>query len=143
MGEPRYAGFWIRLGAAIVDTIILLVLTLPILFFVYGGDYWTSDKLLHGALDLLLSYIFPIVAVVLFWIYKSATPGKMLTGTRIVDAKTGGRLGVGQCLVRYVGYFLASLPLFLGIFWIAFDKRKQGLHDKLAGTLVVYEEDEF
>lgn len=55
----------------------------------------------------------------------------------IVDAKTGGVPSTGQFIVRYLGYYIAMLPLFLGIFWVGIDKRKQGWHDKIAGTLVI------
>jgi|GEM_PF-5818716 len=65
MDDQEYAGFFIRVGAAIVDTIILLVLTVPILYLAYGGGYWESDALVHGPLDLLVSYILPAVAVIL------------------------------------------------------------------------------
>ena len=142
MDDQEYAGFFIRVGAAIVDTIILLVLTVPILYLAYGGGYWESTALVHGPVDLLVSYVLPAVAVILFWLYKSATPGKMLTSMKIVDAKTGNRPGIGQCIVRYVGYFVAMVPFFIGILWILFDKRKQGWHDKLAGTVVVRNADE-
>ena len=55
----------------------------------------------------------------------------------IVDAKTGGKPSLGQLVGRYFSYFLSALPLGLGIFWVGWDAKKQGWHDKLAGTLVV------
>ena len=79
----------------------------------------------------------PAVAVVLFWVYRQATPGKIAIGARIVDAESGEKPGTWQCVVRYVGYYAAMLPLMVGILWVAFDPRKQGWHDKLAGTVVV------
>ncbi|MBL8320870.1 MAG: RDD family protein, partial [Acinetobacter sp.] len=42
-----------------------------------------------------------------------------------------------QSIIRYVGYFPAMMALFIGIFWVAFDKRKQGWHDKMANTVVI------
>jgi uncharacterized RDD family membrane protein YckC len=77
------------------------------------------------------------VAIVLFWLYRQATPGKMAISARIVDARTGGKPGIGQLIGRYLGYFVSTMPLFLGLIWVAFDPRKQGWHDKLAGTVVV------
>ncbi len=73
----------------------------------------------------------------MFWIYKSATSGKMATKLTIVDAKTGGKPSTGQLIGRYLGYFVSMIPLFLGIIWVGIDKRKQGWHDKLAGTVVI------
>jgi len=56
---------------------------------------------------------------------------------RIVDASSGGKPTTAQWIIRYVGYYISMIPLFLGFAWVAFDARKQGWHDKLAGTLVV------
>ena len=79
----------------------------------------------------------PAIAIILFWIYRAATPGKMAISAKIVDVQTGGQPSTGQLVGRYFAYFISALPLGLGIFWVAFDKKKQGWHDKLAGTVVV------
>ena len=84
-------------------------------------------------LDLLLIG----VAFVLFWMFRSATPGKMLVSAVIVDAKTLGKPSTSQLIGRYLAYYASTLPLCLGFLWVAFDKRKQGWHDKIAGTLVI------
>lgn len=75
--------------------------------------------------------------MIAFWLYKLATPGKMAIGATIVDARTGRRPSAGQLVIRYFGYIVSTLPLGLGLIWVAFDSRKQGWHDKLAGTVVV------
>lgn len=137
MNDLQYAGFWIRIGASIVDTIILMIIIFPLLTVIYGSDYWLGERFVMGTWDVLLNYVFPAIAVIVFWVYKSATPGKMVTRLKIVDAKTGGKPSTGQFVGRYLSYYAAILPLFLGIFWVAFDKRKQGWHDKLAGTVVI------
>ena len=64
---------------------------------------------------------------------------KMLTKLTIVDAKTGKKPSKKQFILRYLGYFLSSFVFCLGFIWIAFDKKKQGWHDKIAGTVVVKE----
>jgi uncharacterized RDD family membrane protein YckC len=61
----------------------------------------------------------------------------MAIGARIVDAKTGGKPSFKQEAIRYLGYFVSTFPLCLGLIWVGIDKRKQGWHDKLAGTVVV------
>ncbi len=137
MDEKEYAGFWVRTGAALIDTILLLLIISPILTFIYGADYWVDESYVKGGWDILFSYVLPAVAVIIFWSYKSATPGKMATKLTIVDAKTGGKPSTGQLVGRYFGYYLSILPLCLGIIWVGIDKRKQGLHDKLAGTVVI------
>lgn len=135
--DLEYAGFWVRVWAALIDTLLVCVIIFPILGAVYGREYWSSERLIQGPVDFLLSWVAPAVAVVLFWMARQATPGKMAISARIVDATTGGKPTTGQLIGRYLGYFVAMLPLFAGILWVAFDARKQGWHDKLAGTLVV------
>ena len=68
---------------------------------------------------------------------EASDPGEMAIKARIVDAKTGEKPTTKQWILRYIGYFVSAIPLGLGYFWIAFDKRKQGWHDKMAGTVVV------
>jgi uncharacterized RDD family membrane protein YckC len=137
MKDVEYAGFWIRTGAAIIDSIMLLIIIIPVLTFIYREKYWAGDLCYFGFWDLMLNYILPAVAVILFWQYKSATPGKMALRLKIVDAKTGGKPSTGQFVGRYLAYYISIIPLFLGIIWVGIDKRKQGWHDKLAGTVVV------
>jgi uncharacterized RDD family membrane protein YckC len=137
--QPEYVGFWARVGAALIDTILLLLICAPIVTWIYGTDYWlgTEMKLIYGPADFLVNWVLPAIAVILFWVYRQATPGKMAIGARIVDEKTGGKPSTGQLIGRYLAYYLSIIPLMLGIIWVGIDARKQGWHDKLAGTLVV------
>ncbi len=135
--DQEYAGFWIRVGAALIDTVLILIVITPILMAIYGKSYWMDETMLHGFWDLIFGYVLPAVIVIVFWVYKSATPGKMATKLIIVDAQTGGKPSTRQFIIRYVGYYIAMLPLFLGIIWVGIDKRKQGWHDMLAGTVVL------
>jgi len=135
--DVEYAGFWVRVGATLIDTVLLLIIILPILTAIYGSGYWLDTSLLKGFWDLVFSYVLPAVAVMLFWGAKSATPGKMALGLTIVDARTGGKPTTAQFVIRYIGYFVATFPLALGLIWVGIDKRKQGWHDKLAGTVVL------
>lgn len=135
--DLEYAGFWLRVGAALIDTILVSLIIWPVLTAVYGMDYWSGEQLIQGPVDFLVSWVLPAVAVILFWLARQATPGKMAVGARIVDAKTGGKPTTARLLIRYLGYYVAMLPLFIGILWVAFDPRKQGWHDKMAGTVVV------
>ena len=135
----EYAGFWLRVGAALIDTALLLCVTVPLLFAIYGWSYFdgTSTGLIAGAANFILSWVAPAVAVIAFWLYKQATPGKMALSAKVVDAKTGNTLGVGQSIGRYLGYYVSTIPFGLGLLWVAFDPKKQGWHDKLAGTVVI------
>ena len=136
-GELEYVGFWSRVGAAMIDTLLLLVICVPLVTLVYGRAYWTSDAFLQGPVDFLINWLLPAIAVIVFWTYRQATPGKIAIAARIVDSGTGGKASTRQLVIRYLGYYVAMLPLMLGIVWVAFDPRKQGWHDKLAGTVVV------
>jgi len=135
--DLEYVGFWPRVGAALIDTLLIMVVTVPLVTAVYGKQYWISDSWIKGPADFLINWLLPAGAVLLFWIYRQATPGKIAIGARIVDAKTGQPPSTGQLIGRYLGYYVSMLPLCLGLMWVAFDARKQGWHDKLAGTVVV------
>lgn len=137
--DLEYVGFWPRVLASIIDSILICVVTLPLLRLIYGPTYFdqSGTRWILGPADFLISWVFPAVAVVLFWVYREATPGKMAIGARVVDAETGRVLSIGQAIGRYLGYFASIIPLFLGVVWVAFDPKRQGWHDKLAGTVVV------
>ena len=137
MNQQEYAGFWIRTGAAMLDSLLIFIITLPLISVIYGEAYWTSESLIRGFWDAVINYVLPAFAVIVFWVYKSATPGKMLTQLTIVDAKTGQKPSTTQFMVRYLSYFIAAIPLLIGIMWVGIDKRKQGWHDKIAGTVVL------
>jgi len=144
----EYVGFWPRLAAYIVDQIILFVIVFIIVFIIafsisiaymlLGGD--PENPIFDAIMNLfgaVFGWTFPAIAIILFWLHKRATPGKMIFSAQVVDEKTGKNLTVGQAIGRYFAYILSSLPLGLGFLWIAFDPRKQGWHDKLAGTVVI------
>ncbi len=135
----EYAGFWIRLFASIVDSILIALITYPMLFAIYGwaGVDYSSAVNSSGFVSILLIWIAPVAAVIWFWTKKQATPGKMLFSLKVLDAKTGNNLTLGQSIARYAGYIIAGIPLGLGYIWAAFDSKKQGWHDKIAGTVVV------
>jgi uncharacterized RDD family membrane protein YckC len=142
--EPRYAGFWLRLGASIIDIIVLLAIIAPIEIAVYGREY--PALFMAGqtfAVDVWTQLVLPLFAMILLWRYRSATPGLMLLSARIVDAETLAAAKVGKLTLRAVVLLLMwmfVLPL-IGVLWIAFDRRKQGWHDKAAKTLVIRSDD--
>lgn len=136
----NYVGFWSRFGATIIDTILLCIVTYPFLILIYGWAYFDFDQteFIAGPADFIISWIIPFILILAFWMQKQATPGKMVIHAKIIDAKTGEKPTLKQWIIRYVGYFLGAIPLGLGYFWVAFDARKQGWHDKMAGTIVVH-----
>jgi uncharacterized RDD family membrane protein YckC len=150
--DLEYVGFWPRVGASIIDTILVVLVTSPLIGWIYGsGQDLDLNELLaadsqsllaylitpRGPADVLINWVLPAVVIIVFWLTRKATPGKMAVGARVVDATTGKAISVRQAIVRYLGYYVSIFPLCLGLLWVAFDPRKQGFHDKLAGTVVV------
>lgn len=134
MNNKEYAGFWIRVGATLIDTIILMiVLFIPLSFFISAESYANSEPFR----DLLLNFIIPMAITVWFWCKYLATPGKMALRLKVVDAVTGEKMTTGQAIGRYFAYIPAMLPFCLGLIWVGVDKKKLGWHDKLAGTVVI------
>ena len=137
MEDKEYAGFWIRFGAMLIDLVVMIIVLYIPLTIIYGEEYWIGEQFIYGFWDVILGYIVPIVVTIWFWLRYSGTPGKMATRLRIVDAATGNKMTTGQAIGRYFAYTIAILPLCLGLIWVGIDKKKQGWHDKLAGTVVI------
>ena len=139
--EPKpvvYVGFWKRVAASIADTLAIFALVLPLVVGIYGTNYFReAEGLFAGPADFILQYILPAVAIIILWVCFGATPGKMLISARVVDAKTLGPISTRQAVIRYIGYYVSLIPFMLGFIWVAFDRRKQGWHDKMAGTVVI------
>jgi len=143
----HYAGFWRRVLASIIDT-LLFALIAGVIHFVFFGD----DAINIIPMDAVNGFNFQVISstnwleqviiilvTVFMWIKFLGTPGKLILGCQVVDAKTKQAMTPGQAVLRYFAYFVSLLPLGLGMFWIAWDKRKQGFHDKIAGTVVIVE----
>ena len=135
-GETHYSGFWIRVLAALIDTAWVVPLVAALGWLIYGA---VNFSVTQGPFDFFLKNGLPVVLTLLFWYFKSATPGKMILGMKIVDANTLGKVHGGRLLLRYVGYYVSIIPLGLGILWVGWDRRTQGWHDKIAGTVVIRE----
>ena len=135
--DMDYVGFWPRLGSTLIDTLLLLLITEPLMLVVYGRYYWAEEVWVHGPAHVLISYVLPFALQLALWIWLATTPGKMAVKAIIVDVRTGGKPSAWQFVIRSLACYLSALPLFLGFIWIGIDARKQGWHDKLAGTVVI------
>ena len=135
----EYAGFWQRALAVLIDWLIVVVISMPVIVLAFGAEYFSLDPA-RRAWD-VLTWLLIGVVVVGFWRYCGATPGKLAVALKVVDARTGGRPSTGRLVLRFLGYLVSALPLYLGFLWIAVDRRKQGWHDKIAGTVVIHSED--
>jgi uncharacterized RDD family membrane protein YckC len=137
--SPDYAGFWQRAAALVIDWLLVMVITVPVMVVVFGLRRVSLDPAEHSW-D-LLSFVAVAAAVIGFWRCCGATPGKLALGMKIVDASTGQPPTLGRLLLRFLGYFVSAFPLYLGFVWAAVDRRKQGWHDKIARTIVINSED--
>lgn len=141
-----YGGFWARTAAWLIDTIILMVaggvlggLVGAVLggAMAGGGSDVSAIALAAGAVGNVLSFL-------MNWLYsallesseRQATVGKMALGLIVTD-QSGGRIGFGRATGRYFAKILSGLILLIGFFMVGWTERKQGLHDMIAGTLVM------
>jgi uncharacterized RDD family membrane protein YckC len=134
-----YASFWQRAVAFLVDWLIVVVISMPVIVVAFGAEYFSLDPVRRSG-DLLIALVVG-AAIVWFWRSYGATPGKLAVGVKIVDVQTGKAPSTGRLVLRLICYLLSALPLYLGFLWVAVDRRKQGWHDKIAGTIVVQETD--
>ena len=128
-----YVGFWARVGAALIDTLVVMFVVVPLLVW-YFGSGWAFAT---GFAAFTINYVLPGAAIVAFWIARGATPGKMAISAIIVDADTFAEPTPARLIARYLGYYVSLIPFGIGLIWVAFDARKQGWHDKIANTVVI------
>jgi uncharacterized RDD family membrane protein YckC len=123
------AGFWVRVLAYLIDVVALIAIDYVLALVLSGGDLAAVSN---------LGTLVGIVYLVGFWSSYGGgqTLGMRVLGLRVVRTD-GSQLTIVQALIRYVGLIIASIPLLIGLIWVAFDANKQGWHDKIAGTYVV------
>jgi uncharacterized RDD family membrane protein YckC len=120
------AGFVDRLVAFIIDAIILAIPAIII-------SVITDEQ----AIRQLLGLIIGVAYAVYFWTSTGQTPGKSVMKLKVVHADGGNLLTPGQAVVRYVGYIISGIAIFLGFLWIIWDPKHEGWHDKIATTKVI------
>lgn len=171
--DIKYASFNRRLIASTVDLCLIMFLFIPLIgpvqYLIFGdlnfadvltrlkeenngkeidlGTFWrimvSSGLLLKCTLMNLISFFLFFFILVYSWVKYDTTPGKWLLGCRIVDANTYDSPAKTQYLLRFLGYIIATLPIYIGFLTIMWDKRKQGWHDKIAKTVVIVEGHDF
>lgn len=139
----RFAGFWIRFLAYLIDGLIQAGLLVAIYLVATslgqapdpepGLDRVEAEQLTR----LILIWVVVVLAYFpIFWA-RGATPGMMLFKLRVVRTTDGSRLGIGRAIVRYIGFIISAWAIYIGLIWVAFDDRKQGWHDKIADSFVI------
>jgi len=161
MDEVKYAGFWIRFFASFLDTLFLALPVAILIYFLSDGNWFDFSQYqqnIHYAMSgnankalanqphtsikwELLFEVSVLLVTMIFWKkWRGATPGKKFVHIKIVDAKTFEDIDNRQAITRSFGYIVSTLALLIGFIMVAFRKDKRGLHDLLAGTVVIHEE---
>jgi uncharacterized RDD family membrane protein YckC len=138
------AGFFIRLSAYFIDSIVVslcslfLLLTLFILMNFSSNNNGNISEVLSSVLIpfYFFSFLLKCFYFTFFHSYNGQTVGKLICGIIVVDLK-GKNISIFKSFVRFFGYFLSLYCLGFGFLWVLIDKNRQGWHDKLAGSIVV------
>ncbi len=147
----EYAGFWVRFGAGVIDILVLLGIYCIILNIVswiaisfsmasaFGSqpnNLAVIQRLVSNPIILTVFGAVKVAYFVGFWTWRGQTPGKMVLGIKVIRTDSSP-ITLGYAFLRYLGYIVSAVILYIGFIWIAFDSRKQGIHDKIADTYVV------
>lgn len=149
-----HAGFWVRFAAMTADGLILLLVQfvfvyLPLVAYLMNiGLLGNTDPERVAALAASATPILLLVQGVILLLNvgyfvgltagkRQGTIGKHAFGI-YVRKRDGGRVWIGHSLLRFVGYIVSAIPLYLGFLMVAFNRRKLALHDMIAGTEVVF-----
>ena len=147
-----YAGFGARLGAFIIDSLILSPFGIVARIVLASGSKkiqtctFDSSRLCEVPTNNTRALYFLIllaglVAAILYYGFMEGrtgqTIGKRALGVKVVDARTGTVIGVGRAIGRYFGSFISGIACLLGYLWMLWDPNNQTWHDKMAGSYVV------
>ncbi len=139
-----YAGFFVRLAAYIVDTVIvwaaMLIVRIPVWVTTISSpdNFLVKDFIFQYSIKDILFYIMQAAYFVLLTYFTGSTLGKKLFQIRVVSAEDRKMTFFEVTFRETVGRFLSALILSIGYIMIAIDKKKRGLHDILSDTNVVY-----
>lgn len=128
----NYAGFWSRVGASIVDSILLTTIYNLLSWFVWP-DSWKANQIFLFATMTLFTWLY---FSILESSAKQGSLGKVVLGLKVVDYKNQ-RISFARATGRYFSKFISAAILMIGFIMVAFTAKKQGLHDMIAGTLVI------
>jgi len=153
LSTARYGGFWLRLLAHLIDHIILGVVAAPLFFILVlpamlrvineaERNQEPSPELIVAIVSSVFVYI--ILAFVGQWLYEAlltssswqGTVGKRVLQLKVTD-ELGNRIGFGRATGRFFAKILSSMFFCIGFIMVGLTDRKRGLHDMLAGTVVM------
>jgi uncharacterized RDD family membrane protein YckC len=139
--EKKFAGFWLRFLAWVID--VAIVYTALFLLGFILGLFLSVDSFNVFAERIEDSLVLDFLGIAIFWLYyammesssKKATLGKMALNLEVLDVN-GVKISFAKATVRHFSKIISGIILGIGFLMIAFDKKKQGLHDKIAGCIV-------
>lgn len=146
----RYAGFWIRVTAEVIDSTILAIASVVIELMIFGVAFWVIadpedlQQLGNPVFTQLLNLVvYSVISIPYYtwWHYRNGTtPGKVKLKIHVVNAKDHGKITFQQALVRTLAYALSYIPLGAGFIMAGIHPEKRALHDLLAGTVSIIRE---
>jgi len=163
MKKLRYAGFWIRFFASFLDTLFLALPVGLVIYFISDGNWFDFSQYQQNIkyamsgnavkafasqpqMSLKWELLFEVAVIIITMIFwrknKGATPGKKFVNIKIVDATTHKDIDTRQAITRSFGYIASIFTFMIGFLMVAYRKDKRGLHDLLANSIVVYNEEE-
>ena len=147
--DMDYAGFWVRLSAYVIDSVVVFtgLLIVRLIFAgisLAGGDAITgTDILFHYSLKDIVLYGLKVLYFIAFTYLTGTTRGKKAMNLRVVSSNPEEKLTLLNVVYREtVGRFLCSLPVNIGYIVAGIDSEKRGFHDMLCDTRVVYQKKE-
>lgn len=126
-----FAGLRVRMLAAALDLAVVLLVSIAL-------EAVTGIAALSRG-SLALAAAATAIYLAGSWGTAGSTGGQKILGLRVVRAADGEPIGPGTALLRVAGCVIAGAPLLVGLAWVAWDSRKQGWHDKVAGTVVIHD----
>lgn len=157
--EIKYAGFWLRVAAYLIDSLVMsaggLLIAIPVIIGIVGfavglegidnpEDFLESGRWMYvgGIIGLIL--LASLLGLVMGWLYYAlmesskygGTLGKIAVGIKVVDMN-GNKVTFGKATGRYFSRIVTNMTLFVGYIMAGFTEKKQALHDIIAGCLVI------
>lgn len=133
LSEVKFAGFWIRFAAFIIDALFFVAVMIPF-DLIFSNEIFPEKQSIESLYaSNLMALLYEIILTASVW---QATIGKKILGLKVVDANFN-RLTIGKSIGRFILKIPSFLVFCLGFFWVGLDKKKRGWHDIMAGTYVV------
>jgi uncharacterized RDD family membrane protein YckC len=148
----KFASHGVRLVAYIIDSLIvglIYLVVFAIIFAVLIGGARASDfrdgqlspasaaAIGFATVIFLVTFLLTSAYFPFFWARSGQTPGMRPFGLYVVRDNDGGKISVGQAILRLIGMWVSAFAIYIGFIWIFIDPRRRGWHDLIGGTVVI------